>query len=72
MGGLLSPAGGLVFGGDRTTFFALASRTGTPLWSVETGGTICAAPVTFVADGEQIVVIAAGRNLLGFALPKVR
>ncbi|HVH68414.1 MAG TPA: PQQ-binding-like beta-propeller repeat protein [Gemmatimonadales bacterium] len=69
MGGLLSTAGGVVFGGDRTTFFALDSNTGTRLWSVETGGTICAAPVTFKADQAQFVVIAAGRNLLGFALP---
>src|SRR5207249_2134656 len=69
MGGLLSTRGGIVFGGDQTTFFALDSRTGTPLWSVETGGTICAAPVTFSTDREQFVVIAAGRNLLAFALP---
>ena len=70
MGGVLSTRGGIVFGGDQTTFFALDSRTGTPLWSVETGGTICAAPVTFSTDQEQVVVIAAGRNLLAFALPK--
>jgi alcohol dehydrogenase (cytochrome c) len=72
IGGLLSTAGGLVFGGDRTRFFALASRMGTPLWSVETGGSICAAPVTFLADRDQLVVIAAGQNLLGFALPTTR
>ena len=70
MGGVLSTKGGVVFGGDQTTFFALDSRTGTPLWSVETGGTIHAAPVTFLVDREQLVVIAAGRNLLAFALPK--
>ncbi|HYT99793.1 MAG TPA: PQQ-binding-like beta-propeller repeat protein [Gemmatimonadales bacterium] len=72
MGGVLSTRGGIVFGGDQTTFFALDSHTGTPLWSVETGGTICAAPVTFSADREQFVVIAAGRNLLAFALPNAR
>jgi alcohol dehydrogenase (cytochrome c) len=70
MGGVLSTRGGIVFGGDQTTFFALDARTGAPLWSVETGGTICAAPVTFSRDREQFVVIAAGRNLLAFALPK--
>ena len=69
MGGVLSTRGGIVFGGDQTTFFALDSRTGAPLWSVETGGTICAAPVTFSTDGEQLVAIAAGRTLLAFALP---
>jgi alcohol dehydrogenase (cytochrome c) len=70
MGGVLSSAGGIVFGGDEGTFFALDSRTGRPLWSVETGGTIRAAPVTFLAGGEQFVTIAAGRNLLTFALPR--
>ncbi|HEV8380334.1 MAG TPA: PQQ-binding-like beta-propeller repeat protein [Gemmatimonadales bacterium] len=70
MGGVLSTAGGVVFGGDEGVFFALDSRTGRPLWSVETGGTIRAAAVTFVAGGEQLVTIAAGRNLLTFALPR--
>ena len=70
MGGVLSTKGGIVFGGDQGTFFALDSRTGRPLWSVETGGTIRAAPVTFSAGGEQFVTIAAGRNLLTFALPR--
>ncbi len=71
-GGVLSTNGGIVFGGDQGTFFALDSRTGRPLWSVETGDTIRAAPETFLADGEQFVAIAAGRNLLTFALPKAR
>jgi alcohol dehydrogenase (cytochrome c) len=70
MGGILSTRGGIVFGGDQGTFFALDSRTGSPLWSVETGGTIRAAPVTFAVGGDQFVAIAAGRNLLAFALPK--
>jgi len=72
MGGVLSTKGGIVFGGDQGTFFALDSRTGRPLWSVETGGVIRAAPETFLAGGEQLVAIAAGRNLLAFALPKTR
>jgi outer membrane protein assembly factor BamB len=72
MGGVLSTRGGIVFGGDQGTFFALDSRTGRPLWSVETGGAIRAAPETFLAGGEQLVAIAAGRNLLAFALPKAR
>ena len=71
-GGVLSTKGGIVFGGDQGTFSALDSRTGRPLWSVETGGAIRAAPVTFLAGGEQFVAIAAGRNLLTFALPRTR
>ncbi len=72
MGGVLSTKGGIVFGGDQGTFFALDSRTGRPLWSVETGGTIRAAPETFLVGGEQFVAIAAGQDLLTFALPKAR
>src|SRR3989441_9908389 len=34
MGGVLSTRGGIVFGGDQGTFFALGSRTGAPLCSV--------------------------------------
>jgi len=72
MGGVLLTKGRIVFGGDQGTFFALDSRTGRPLWSVETDGAIRAAPVTFLAGGEQFVALAAGRNLLTFALPKSR
>lgn len=69
-GGLMSTQGGLVFGSDETRFFALDSQSGKRLWSVETGGTIMAAPVTYEVDGEQFVTIAAGRSVLTFALPK--
>lgn len=68
-GGLLSTQGGLVFGGDANTFFALSGRTGEELWSVDTGGHISAAPVSYEAGGEQFITIAAGRDLLAFALP---
>jgi alcohol dehydrogenase (cytochrome c) len=69
-GGLMSTRGGVVFGSDETRFFALDSQSGKLLWSVETGGTIMAAPVTYEVDGEQFVTIAAGRSVLTFALPK--
>ena len=69
-GGLMSTQGGVVFGSDQTRFFALDSQSGKLLWSVETGGTIMAAPVTYALDGEQLVTIAAARSVLTFALPK--
>jgi alcohol dehydrogenase (cytochrome c) len=69
MGGLLSTRGGVVFGSDQTTFFALDAKTGTLLWSVETGGKITAAPVTYSVDGKQFVAITAGHNLMSFGLP---
>jgi alcohol dehydrogenase (cytochrome c) len=68
--GLLSTRGGVVFGGDQTRFFALDAQSGKVLWSVETGGTLMAAPVTYEVDGEQFVTVAAGRSILTFALPK--
>lgn len=68
--GLLSTRGGVVFGGDHGTFFALDSRTGKLLWQVETGGAIYSAPVTYTVEGEQFVSVFAGRSLMTFALPK--
>jgi alcohol dehydrogenase (cytochrome c) len=68
--GLLSTKSGVVFGSDQTSFFALDTKTGAPLWSFDTGGKTRAAPVTFEVDGEQYVTIAAGHDLLSFALPK--
>ena len=72
MGGLLSTKTGLVFGGDQSTFFALDSRTGELRWSFPTGGHIAAAPVTCMVNGEQLVVIAAGGDLVAFALPPAK
>jgi alcohol dehydrogenase (cytochrome c) len=70
MGGLLSTRAGILFGSDQSKFFALHSKTGKPLWSFATGGQIVAAPVTYLSAGEQFVTVAAGGNLLTFALPK--
>lgn len=69
-GGVMSTRSGLLFGGDRTTFFALDSQTGRRLWSVETGGSIDGAPVTYAIANEQFVVTSAGGNVMGFALPR--
>jgi alcohol dehydrogenase (cytochrome c) len=68
--GLLSTRGAVLFGADHGTFFALDSRSGQLLWSVETGGSTYAAPVTYAVAGEQFVSVIAGRSLMTFALPK--
>lgn len=68
MGGLLSTAGGLVFAGDLETFYALDAATGARLWQFPAGGQIVAAPVTYEVDGRQFVALAAGHNILAFAL----
>lgn len=70
--GVLSTSGGVLFGGDHGEFFALDSRSGKVLWSVETGGVIYAPPVTYTVAGEQFVSVISGRSLMTFALPKER
>ncbi len=67
IGGVLSTAGDVVFGGDQTTLFALDSQTGKLLWSFECGGKIAGAPITYRADGTQYVAVAAGSALLVFS-----
>jgi alcohol dehydrogenase (cytochrome c) len=67
-GGLLSTGGGVVFGAQDQTFFALNAKTGQELWRVITGGRIRAAPITFLYEGNQMVTIAAGHDILTFGL----
>ena len=67
--GVLSTAGGLVFGGSNEgNFYALDGMTGKPLWDFQTGGGIVANPVSFLIDGKQHVAIAAGQAVLVFGL----
>jgi alcohol dehydrogenase (cytochrome c) len=69
MGGLLSTAGRLIFGGDNETFFALNAETGAQLWHFEVGGWVAAAPMSYEVAGRQYIAIAAGTNIVAFALP---
>jgi len=66
--GLMTTAGGLVFGSNMTTFFALDAAKGDLLWRFESGSFIDANPVTYTAQGKQYVAIASGHCLLVFAL----
>jgi outer membrane protein assembly factor BamB len=66
--GLMTTAGGLVFGSNGSSFFALDARKGDLLWRFEAGGAIIANPISFMSAGKQYVVIAAGHALLVFAL----
>ena len=68
--GVLSTAGGLVFGGSNEgNFFALDDRTGKALWQFQTGGAIRANPISFSVDDRQLVAIAAGNAMIVFGLP---
>ena len=67
--GILSTAGGIVFGGTvQGNFFALDDTTGKELWRRSTGGWIHAAPVTYTVDGRQQVTIASGHAIFTFGL----
>jgi glucose dehydrogenase len=68
VGGALATAGRLVFYGEGTpsggAFVALDAATGAELFRFPTTGGVNAAPMTFVAQGKQLVTVAAGGNLL--------
>jgi alcohol dehydrogenase (cytochrome c) len=66
--GLMSTAGGLVFGSSGSSFFALGAEKGDLLWRFEAGGGIIANPITYMSEGQQYVVIASGHALFVFKL----
>ena len=70
-GSVLSTDGGLVFGSDQSTFFAIATKNGKSLWSLVTGANISAAPVTYSINNEQVVAVISGKILLIFGLPSI-
>ena len=67
-GGLLSTAGGLLFGSDGSVLYALDALSGRQLWSFDAGAHISGPPVTYQMDGTQLVAIVAGQDLIAFAL----
>lgn len=59
--GLLSTAGGLVFGGDAYgRFNAYNARTGHKLWSINLKTGILAPPMSYEINGTQYVALLAG------------
>jgi len=50
-------------------FSAVDARTGRALWHYEGQEAWKASPMTYMVDGRQYVAIAAGANILSFALP---
>jgi len=65
--GMLSTAGGLVFGGtNEGHFFALTAASGQPLWRFPTGGPVQSNPISFLSNGKQLVAVAAGHALFVF------
>ncbi len=66
--GLLTTAGRLLFGGDVSgNFVAFDAAKGTLLWHARIGQ-VSNAPQTYLVDGRQHVLVAAGDTLYAFAL----
>jgi alcohol dehydrogenase (cytochrome c) len=69
-GGALSTAGGVViFGEDSGALMAADAMNGKPLWSFQTSQLWKASPMTYMFDNRQYVAVAAGSNIIAFALP---
>ena len=68
-GGVLSTASGLVFAADdEGNFRAVSSVDGRVLWQAQLGASPAgAAPMTYMLDGRQWVVIAAGATIHAFS-----
>jgi len=69
--GLLTTAGDLLFGGDGSgNFVAYDPSTGDPVWHAGLGANPSNAPITFMLDGRQFLVVGAGDSLYAFALAR--
>ncbi|OLC40423.1 MAG: hypothetical protein AUH43_26445 [Acidobacteria bacterium 13_1_40CM_65_14] len=67
--GVMSTAGGLVFGGSNEgNFYAVDARSGKPLWQFQTGGAIRCAPMSFLSEGKQRIAVAGGHSIFVFGL----
>lgn len=64
-GGLLTTAGGLVFGGDGgRRLFALNAENGAVLWELPVNSSIGGFPMTYMVDGVQYLAIPTGSSML--------
>jgi len=66
--GLLSTAGGLVFGASGGNLFALDADSGREVVKQSLGGSTKSPPISFTIAGEQVIAVAAGRALFVFGL----
>ena len=67
-GGLLATAGGLLFGSDGSTLYALDAGSGAQLWSFNTGAQISAPPITYRLGDSQVIAVVAGNVVVTFNL----
>ena len=68
--GVMSTAGGVVFGGtNEGNVFALDAVSGELKWEFQTGGAFRTNPISFAVDGKQYMATAAGTAVFVFGLP---
>ena len=68
-GGTLATATNLViFGEEGGALMAADAVTGKPLWSFQTNQIWKASPMTYLFDGKQYIAVAAGSDILAFAI----
>ena len=68
--GVFSTAGGLVaFGNDAGGFEMDDARTGKKLWSFKLPQPMHASPMAYGVAGRQYFAVAAGDDVIAFALP---
>ena len=68
-GGLMATAGNLVFGGTiQGVVFALNATTGERLYTFASNGPVYGTPISYLADGKQLVSIPAGDVIVTFGL----
>ena len=67
LGGLLSTAGKLLFAGAPGGYFvAYNPETGRQLWHTSFDRDVSNTPITFMLDGVQYIIVAAGDGLYAF------
>jgi alcohol dehydrogenase (cytochrome c) len=68
--GVISTASGLVlFGENSGSFVAADASNGRILWQFMTNSLISASPMSYMFDKKEFIAIAAGREVIAFALP---
>jgi len=68
-GGVMATGGNLVFGGTlEGVIFALNATTGDRLWTFAANGPVFASPISYLANGKQMVSIPAGDLIVTFGL----
>jgi alcohol dehydrogenase (cytochrome c) len=68
-GGVMATAGNLVFGGTlEGMVFGLNATTGERLWTFSANGPAFASPISYTANGKQLVSIPVGDLIVTFGL----